>query len=398
MAKILWVAFTIGATIGCGSGADAPPGADITADANDGAIDVGALESGPDAAAGADTARDAGRDSATVADGAGADAKDASDAGAEVGPTAPTFWPGVNLSGAEFGSAIPGSAGKDYTFPTHAEIDYFLGKGLKMIRLPFLWERLQASPLAELSADTLTPIQDVVAYVKSKGGRTLLDPHNYARYRGQVIGAAGGPSAADFADLWKRLATLFKDDGSVVFGLMNEPHDLDTKLWLDDANAAIAAIRGAGAKQTIFVPGNNWTGAHSWGSTTDPTSSAAVMLGVVDPADNYVFEVHQYLDGDSSGTSDACVSATIGSERLQAFTTWLVANGKRGFLGEFAGGRNDNCYKALEDMLGFVDKHRDVWVGYTWWAAGAWWGEYMYTLEPAAGADRPQMAVLLKHL
>ncbi|ELR10555.1 hypothetical protein VC83_00204 [Pseudogymnoascus destructans] len=67
-----------------------------------------------------------------------------------------------------------------------------------------------------------------------------------------------------------------------------------------------------------------------------------------------------YLDSDGSGTSEACVSATIGQERIQAATEWLEANGKKGIIGEFAGGANDQCKSAvtgmLEEMLG-------LWVG-----------------------------------
>ena len=51
---------------------------------------------------------------------------------------------GVNLSGAEFGQNIlPGTYGTQYTYPTTAEVDYYKGKGMNMIRLPFRWERLQ---------------------------------------------------------------------------------------------------------------------------------------------------------------------------------------------------------------------------------------------------------------
>jgi len=39
-----------------------------------------------------------------------------------------------------------------------------------------------------------------------------------------------------------------------------------------------------------------------------------------------------------------------------------------------------------------------VWIGFTWWAAGPWWGEYMFTLEPKQGVDRPQMRLLLPYL
>ena len=62
---------------------------------------------------------------------------------------------GVNLAGAEFASPYrndngqpsgepnPGVFGTNYTYPTHAEIDYYAAKGMSVVRLPFLWERIQ---------------------------------------------------------------------------------------------------------------------------------------------------------------------------------------------------------------------------------------------------------------
>ena len=38
------------------------------------------------------------------------------------------------------------------------------------------------------------------------------------------------------------------------------------------------------------------------------------------------FEVHQYLDKDSSGSHPEVVSATVGVERLRAFTDWCRTN------------------------------------------------------------------------
>lgn len=70
--------------------------------------------------------------------------------------------------------------------------------------------------------------------------------------------------------------------------------------------------------------------------------------------------MHQYLDSDGSGTHDTCVSATIGSERLQAATQWLRSNGKKGMIGEFAGSTNSQCQAAVRDMLAFIDKNTDV--------------------------------------
>ena len=246
-------------------------------------------------------------------------------------------------------------------------------------------------------ANELARLTDVVAYTTSKGAYALIDPHDYARYGGKVIGDTAGGSTvttAEFATFWGKLAAAFAKNPRAVFGLMNEPHDLAVDLWLADANAAIAAIRAAGASNVVFVPGDAWTGAHSWLDN----SNAAVMLGIKDPIDNYVYEVHQYLDSDFSGTHASCVSTTIGSESLAAFTQWLKQNQRRGFLGEFAAANNATCMTALDDMLAYIDKHRDVWVGWTWWSAGPWWGNYMFSIEPANGQDAPQTATLVKHL
>jgi len=224
----------------------------------------------------------------------------------------------------------------------------------------------------------------------------LLDPHNYARYFNQVIGT-GVPVSA-FADFWSKLAKYYINNPRVIFGLMNEPNSMQTELWLSDANAAIAAIRQTGAKQLIFVPGNAWTGAWSWDQNWYGTANAQVMKGVVDPLNNFAFEVHQYMDSDHSGTHDTCVSSTTGSEGLKVFTQWLRDNKFKGFLGEWAGGRNSVCYQAIQDITNYIDQNSDVFLGWSWWAAGPLWGDYIFALDPSNGVDRPQLQYLTPHL
>jgi endoglucanase len=259
-----------------------------------------------------------------------------------------------------------------------------------------LWERLQPVRGASFDAAELSRLQTTVSHLTAKGASVILDPHNYARYGGALIGSAIPNS--DFADFWSRLAALFKSDSKVLFGLMNEPHDMPTEQWVGAANAAIAAIRATGARNLILVPGNAWTGAHSWSQNSYGTSNAVAMLNIDDPANNYAYEVHQYLDSDSSGTSATCVSATIGSERVQGFTTWLKSHGKKGFLGEFGAGSNTTCLSAIDDLLNHLAANTDVWLGFTYWAAGPWWGSYFMSLEPQSGADAPQMAPVAHHL
>src|SRR5574340_1277466 len=86
---------------------------------------------------------------------------------------------GINLSGAEFGEP-PGTAGKDYVYPSNETIDYFASKGFTSVRLPFLWERLQPRLEAELDAAELTRLVETVERLRDRGLRIVVDPHNYA--------------------------------------------------------------------------------------------------------------------------------------------------------------------------------------------------------------------------
>jgi endoglucanase len=177
---------------------------------------------------------------------------------------------------------------------------------------------------------------------------------------------------------------------------MNEPYGLPTRQWLDAANAAIAAIRRTGAKNTVLVPGNYFSGAHSWVRTDNDE----IMKDVIDPLNNWMYDVHQYLDSDSSGSKPTIVSPTIGSERLKSVTEWCRANKKRAFLGEFAAAAEagELGRDAVADMLTYMEANRDVWVGFAWWAAGSRWGNYMFSIEPSNMKDRPQMEYLRPHL
>lgn len=155
---------------------------------------------------------------------------------------------------------------------------------------------------------------------------------------------------------------------------------MDQTLVLNLNQAAITAIRGAGAtSQYIFAEGNSYTGAWTWTDVNDN------MKGLTDSADKLVYEMHQYLDSDGSGTSETCVSSTIGQERVKSATQWLKDNNKKGMLGEFAGGANDVCQSAVKGMLSYLQGNSDVWLGASWWAAGPWWHDYMFSMEPPNG-------------
>lgn len=348
---------------------------------------------------------------------------------------------GVNLSGAEFGQGtLPGTYGSHYTYPTTAEINYFVGKGMNTFRLPFRWERLQRSQLAALHGDgpggigELDRIDTFVNTATSQGAYVILEPHNFARYfpfgsgdfQTSTNGRLGNDiSDAAFADFWGRVADHFKGNQRVIFNLMNEPTALDSDHWVSAANAAIAAIRAKGAKNLIQVPGTRWTGAWTWdqaGGTTNGIpngqSNADALLDIVDPGDNFVVEVHQYMDFDGSGSHESINNnnAMTGVDRVEEFTEWLREHNLKGFLGEFAvpnsligAGVGD---ETIDNLLGHMEDNSDVWTGWAWWGAGPWWAggpgqpagqtPYMFLLDPAnlgqgTQTDKAAMAALQPH-
>ena len=160
------------------------------------------------------------------------------------------------------------------------------------------------------------------------------------------------------------------------------------------ANESIGALRREGASQLVLVPGIAYTGAHSWLSARN-----VVMGNVVDQANKFAFEVHQYFDPDSSGTSPIAVSASIGSERIEAFQRWCRENGFKAFLGEFAAGADETSFAALDNICNTLEVNSDVWLGWAAWAGGRWWpDDYIFTLEPSKGGRmRPQTQILASY-
>ncbi|PVF96642.1 putative cellulase precursor [Serendipita vermifera] len=289
---------------------------------------------------------------------------------------------GVNESCAEFGNAnIPGVLGTDYTWPSPSSIDYFMGKGMNTFRVAFLMERL--SPPANgltgaFDSTYLSGLKTIVSYITNKGGYAIIDPHNFARYNGAVI-----TDTSAFQTWWKNLAAQFSGNSNVIFDINNEPYGITATAAAALNQAGINGIRSTGAGNLILVEGTSWSGAWTW--TSSGNSDAYTSLS--DPMNNFAIEMHQYLDSDGSGTSETCVSSTIGVERLQAATAWLKANNLKGFLGEIGAGSNDACIAAVKGALCHMQQAGGVWIGALWWAAGPWWGTYFQSIEPPSGAS-----------
>ena len=305
---------------------------------------------------------------------------------------------GVNLASAEFGiddmehgHVHVGTYGKDYVYPTHAELDDVAAAGLNVVRVPFSWERMQPVENGPLDQQQIGYMDDLVAHAARRGIAVILDPHNYGYGYGHLIGSVETPASA-FADFWRRMAEHYRRRPNVIFGLMNEPHDQTPAQWLGPASAAIAAIRAAGATQEILVPGTYHTNGDSWVSQGN-----AARFGdkIADPGHNMAFEIHQYNDGEQSGGSTVPVSASIGAERLAAVTAWAEATGHHLFLGEFGAGPDEASLRAMTNQLAFMQAHASVWQGGTAWAGGPWWpAGNPWAMDAMGGKPSPQTRAL----
>ncbi|KAK3938741.1 glycoside hydrolase [Diplogelasinospora grovesii] len=286
-------------------------------------------------------------------------------------------WLGVDESCAEFGSGIyPGTWGKDFTFPSNSALQTLMSQGYNIFRVPFAMERMTPNTLTSaISTAYLANYTATIDYITNAGGWAVLDPHNYGRYYGNII-----TDTAGFQTFWQNLASKFASNSKVIFDTNNEYHDMDQTLVLNLNQAAINGIRAAGAtSQYIFAEGNSYSGAWTWNVTNTN------LAQLTDPQNKIIYEMHQYLDSDGSGTSATCVSSDIGVQRIVGATNWLRQNGKIGVLGEFAGGANSVCQTAITGLLDHLKANSDVWTGALWWAGGPWWADYIYSFEPPSG-------------
>ncbi|MBN2527531.1 MAG: glycoside hydrolase family 5 protein [Deltaproteobacteria bacterium] len=312
---------------------------------------------------------------------------------------------GVNMSGPEWDGGARGTEWPNQYLTKGYEsfLKYFRAWEMTTVRLPFKWEYLQPKLREDFDEEELEQLKITVFHLREYHARILIDMHNYARFKSDLIGS-DAVSYDDYADAWRRLAELFKGYPEVMFGIMNEPYNMPTMQWVEGANAAIKAIRETGAKNLIFVNGNGWSGAHSWKQTwtdkpAEAITNAEAMLLIEDPLDDdhLIFEVHQYLDEISSDwgvcecsdweKQNGCTDETVGSYRMNGFTDWLREHDKKGFLGEFGSQESPTCIKALDDQLKHMEDNDDVYVGWVWWSAGPGCTSWQRPIDPECWND-----------
>ncbi|RMY67943.1 hypothetical protein D0863_07447 [Hortaea werneckii] len=296
-------------------------------------------------------------------------------------------YAGVNIAGLDFGCSTDGtctvSGVSDPGDDGISQMKHFVNDdGLNAFRLPVGWQYLVNDNLGgTLDSSNFGTYDNLMQGCLDVAEMCILDIHNYARWNGQIVGQ-GGPTNKEFASLWSQLATKYADNDKVVFGVMNEPHGVDIDSWADSVQAAVTAIRKAGAtSQKILLPGNDWT--HASMSVSDGSAAALNKITNEDGStDNLIFDVHQYLDSDGSGTHTECT--TSNADTFKSFGDWLRKNNRQAMLTETGGGPNaDSCLTDMCEQFDVLNNYSDVYLGWTGWAAGAFEAGYEISETPS---------------
>ena len=214
----------------------------------------------------------------------------------------------INLSGAE--NEFP-------SWPSMAEMAYWVGKGVRGFRIPLHWEDMQ--PALGGSLDTTstvysgpnTPnvsymacVSQCIANAASLGATVLIDVHNSGRYREIRIGEDGGPTVAQYVDFISKMSAYFRSDPNRAsisgYDPMNEWHDMDPaggeatpyaqNLLKSIYQGIFNALRAAGDNTKIHIEGLHYSGAWDW-----VANNAVWVLALTDPANNFVLHTHCYL-------------------------------------------------------------------------------------------------------
>ncbi|KAK3629165.1 hypothetical protein LTR56_017813 [Elasticomyces elasticus] len=306
------------------------------------------------------------------------------------------YYAGVAESGGEFGvyssdavngTGLPGTFGVDYAFLNASTVNIWINQNhINTFRIAFLLERMcpREYGLGRRFNETyFGHFNDAVTAVTKAGAYAILDPHNYMRYNdpsqqpatGSVIGNTSDPAAAttlQFQHFWNELAGRYKNNKHVIFGIMNEPHDMPTSLVLHNDQAAINGIRNSGAKQLIIAPGNGYTGGHVWNTTSQGDApSADYLYKLRDPINNTAIDIHEYLDTDFSGQHSVCNQSFPAN--MYGLTQWLKTYQLKAMVTEFGADNNTMCDQYLTEAVQYMNKNPE-YIGWTAWAAGPIWG------------------------
>jgi hypothetical protein len=247
---------------------------------------------------------------------------------------------GANLgtgNGGPFSNANPGTYGTHYSFDSTASLQYLASRGVKTVRFPMRWERMQPDLGGGLNATEMARVIDYIDRAAAVGIKVIPSLFNYGGYwlhdpscncgRVQGLDQPGSVvTGQKLANFWKLFAQATSSKSTIVgFGIMGEPVNAATwQSWEAASQAVVSAVRSLPASQggdrQIFVDTYGYAhpakisvnGTCMWTPCYHPNGP-----WINDPLKRTVYSAHHYFADDPDGGYDYDVET--GNARARGF-------------------------------------------------------------------------------
>ena len=110
---------------------------------------------------------------------------------------------------------------------------------------------------------------------------------------------------------------------------------------------------------------------------------------------NLILHSHNYYVLCDYPKECSCSDVNLHAKQAAPLTSWARANGVKLFAGEFYWpDGNAQCLQASRNALQYLKDNKDVWLGWTYWAAGGLWPMEKKAINTV---NDPQAKVLLEY-
>lgn len=213
-------------------------------------------------------------------------------------PTPLTYLRGINIMDLGIsGTVIPGIYGTNYTKPSLTSLQQLKDRGLNVVRIPFLWERIQPTLGGALDTTYLGYLIQVLKDANTVGLKVIIDMHNYAGYSisGTIhrFNSDTGPTTSQFADAWSKISAAIQAEPLAAaavysYDIMNEPANIyDSRNTVATSGAFVVATFAANDEgwlprdNTDTVVAYDTRNSGSLKVTMTPTTVGTKVMGAV---------------------------------------------------------------------------------------------------------------------
>lgn len=302
----------------------------------------------------------------------------ATPAGADIFDDARALGRGINL-----GNALDAPNEGEWGFVLEAA--YFkevADAGFDSVRIPIRWSAHagEKAPYA-IDAKFFQRVDWALAQSQANGLAAVINVHHYAELNSDLAG-----NRERYLALWRQIAERYRDQPrTVVFELLNEPHDSDggqlgAAAWNALLPAALAVVRESNPDRPVIVgpsPWNGWAGLKDLQLPDDENLIATFHyyepFEFTHQGAEWVAGAAEWKGATWSGTPNQRRSI---DEAFDAVAAWSKANRRPVYVGEFGA----YSKTPLEDRARWTSYVRQAAErrGFAWayWEFGSGFGAY----------------------